>query len=186
MQLNTDMNVLRRCGIVGGLPPGLATVNVDTEANRLMMLTVHAASQHAWGEEWYVQRPPQKFAAMFTDAAENRERAKREIDEIMECMWIVENISIASDHPHQHNAQQLLRETQFQNLTLYREANLEYRLNENTWPDYVLDDLRDSWFSLLDNTVYTVEDMLGEVKDEARKTRNKSMSLWRTHVLLTE
>jgi len=72
----------------------------------------------------------------------------------------------------------LLNKIQFNRLTLVREAFVEQQLSSGgaeEWSAHILKDM-ESWFSMLDNTFYTIERIFGDIQDTTRNCKARTVS----------
>ena len=125
---------------------------------------------------------PDAWAAELAKDSEEKAAALTRIRRIEGAIAKIEAISLDGSHDHNAHALRILSHLQFHKLTMYREAAFEKKENSGEFPDNVKDVLREV-FSLIDNTYFHAETVIGELPKE---TSRKDMSLMRYKVLCSQ
>ena len=178
---------MRRYGVHGLLPPSLADLVPQEEADRMWKLCILSAKEHAWAQEWYSNTLPEKFAHLVHPDLKQRAIGTVQVRNIWNVILAAEAISMDESHEMCEAVSKLLNKIQFNRLTLVREAFVEQQLSSGgaeEWSAHILKDM-ESWFSMLDNTFYTIERIFGDIQDTTRNCKAKTVSPHRCVLFVT-
>ena len=141
-------------GILGELPPGLASVDQNQEADRLWRLTVWHIREVAFSGKWYEEVLPECIAGLFSECGKSKEQTAKYIGEIWIALQKAEAVLLDPKHDFHSFVVKILEDIQFHLLQINRELFAELRkagtdIQDFTkpWPEYILDHVR-SWFEL--------------------------------------